>query len=253
MNSADAWLPENCLNKSKLWTTLVTCEHAANRIPERYQHLFASAGNLLKTHRGYDIGALALAQHLSKVLEAPLFIGRYSRLLADLNRHPCHRNVFSKFTDTLEAKEKQGILKKYHEPYRTDVKTHVQQEIESSRKVLHLSVHSFTPVLNGVTRTADIGFLYDPKRKSEKQITDCLIKQFKNHLKNLRCRRNYPYLGISDSLTTSLRKEFTDTCYAGIEFEVNQRLASGNPGEWETFLTAFAQTVRTALTVNAIC
>jgi predicted N-formylglutamate amidohydrolase len=248
MNSANAWLTGNSLNKRKSWTILVTCEHAANRIPKRYQHLFESAEDLLKTHRGYDIGALALAQRLSKVLEAPLFTGKYSRLLADLNRHPGHWNVFSRFTDALDAAEQQRILKTYHEPYRAGVRNHVQQEIKNTHSVLHLSIHSFTPELDGVIRTADIGFLYDPKRKSEKQITACLIKQFKNNLNILRYRRNYPYLGISDSLTTSLREEFPDNCYAGIEFEINQRFPVAASNEWKSFKTGFVQTVRSALT-----
>ena len=37
-------------------------------------------------------------------------------------------------------------------------------------------------------------------------------------------RRNYPYRGSSDGLTTTLRGLFADPDYLGIEIEVNQAL-----------------------------
>jgi len=247
MNSANAWLPENSSAKPDMWKIIVTCEHGANRVPKKYRHLFASAENILATHRGYDIGAAQLARRLSKVFPAPLFTGKYSRLLADLNRHPGHRNVFSRFTAGLDMDEKQYVLKTYHAPYRRAVENHIQEEVANNGKVLHLSVHSFTPLLNGKIRSADIGFLYDPKRVIEKNVARLLLETFKNNLNTLRHRCNYPYLGVSDSLTTALRKKFSDACYAGIEFEINQKLALGNPAEWNSFQSCFCRIVRMAL------
>ena len=37
-------------------------------------------------------------------------------------------------------------------------------------------------------------------------------------------RHNYPYSGISDGLTTSLRKRHTQARYLGVEIEINQAL-----------------------------
>jgi hypothetical protein len=39
----------------------------------------------------------------------------------------------------------------------------------------------------------------------------------------MRVRRNYPYLGKTDGLTTYLRRQFPAEQYLGIELEVNQR------------------------------
>jgi hypothetical protein len=39
----------------------------------------------------------------------------------------------------------------------------------------------------------------------------------------LKVRKNYPYKGISDGLTTSLRKQYTQKNYCGIEIEINQK------------------------------
>jgi predicted N-formylglutamate amidohydrolase len=43
--------------------------------------------------------------------------------------------------------------------------------IEASKKpVLHLSIHSFTPIWSGVERKVDIGILFDPDNKSEAEL-----------------------------------------------------------------------------------
>ena len=89
--------------------------------------------------------------------------------------------------------------------------------------MLHFSVHSFTPVLNGEVRNADAGFLYDPKRKGEKEICLYLQKYLAEQVPGVRVRRNYPYLGISDGLTKQMRMRYPEKKYLGIEIEVNQK------------------------------
>ena len=84
-------------------------------------------------------------------------------------------------------------------------------------------IHSFTPVLNGVERDADVGILYDPSRPAEAKLADVLIKSILEREPSLRIRKNYPYLGKSDGLTTTLRQKF-GTSYAGLEIEINQKL-----------------------------
>jgi predicted N-formylglutamate amidohydrolase len=51
---------------------VVTCEHAGNRVPVRYRRLFRGLQKTLKTHVGYDLGALAMARELSAAFKAPL-------------------------------------------------------------------------------------------------------------------------------------------------------------------------------------
>lgn len=94
--------------------------------------------------------------------------------------------------------------------------------LEKHGKVLHLAIHSFTPVLNGETRNADLGLLYDPGRPSEKRWADRLHDALDPLPPALRIRRNYPYLGKADGLTAALRKKFAARRYAGLEIELNQ-------------------------------
>ena len=100
-------------------------------------------------------------------------------------------------------------------------------------KIIHISVHSFTPVFNNEIRNADIGILYNPKRNKEKNLAFKFKQALLSLDKNLKIRFNYPYLGISDGFTAYLRKKFDQKKYIGIELEVNQKYVLNNGVKWE--------------------
>jgi predicted N-formylglutamate amidohydrolase len=204
---------------------ILTCEHGGNDIPIAYKKNFENDA-VLKTHRGYDLGALDLFHFLDPLSDASFFCTT-SRLLVELNRSRHHRQLFSEFTKALSKIEKAKIIKDYYSPYRLTVADHIKNSIANGISVLHLSIHSFTPHFNGKTRNCDIGLLYD----STNQIEQNICKQFKSELlkehHNFNIRFNYPYLGKADGFTTSLRKEFPAQ-YLGIEIEVNQNFVSAN-------------------------
>ncbi len=64
---------------------LLLCEHAANRIPRALGDLGLPEAER-RRHIAWDIGVSALSQHLSRTLDAPLFMTNYSRLVIDCNR-----------------------------------------------------------------------------------------------------------------------------------------------------------------------
>ena len=204
---------------------VLTCEHGGNTIPEAYKKQFANK-DVLKTHRAYDLGALDLFQQLEPLSDASFF-SKTSRLLVELNRSLFSKQLFSEFSNNLPKHEKGDILRKYYVPYRTEVEYKIAEYLKENHNVLHLSIHSFTPNLNGDIRNADIGLLYDSRNKKEQEF----CKQFKTKLlqqnPNLKVRFNYPYLGKADGFTTFLRKQFP-TNYLGIEIEVNQKFADEN-------------------------
>jgi predicted N-formylglutamate amidohydrolase len=144
---------------------IVTCEHASRRVPSRYRALFRGQETVLKTHRGFDLGALRLARELATTLEAPLFAGSISRLLIDLNRSLHHVKLYSAITRVCPES-----AANYYLPYRNAVENWIARRARRGRTVLHLSVHSFMPVLDGKVRHADIGLLYDPRRALERTL-----------------------------------------------------------------------------------
>ncbi len=200
---------------------LITCEHASAHIPGAFRHLFASRAQRarLATHEAFDIGALDVAKSLADQLEAPLILGEMSRLLIDLNRSERHPHLFSAWSRSLDASLTQVLLR-YHRTYRAVVR----HAIANTRgPVVHLSIHSFTPVWKQQGRTTDIGLLYDPARKSEAQWAKRTRKRLQTG-SSLRIHRNAPYRGTADGLTKYLRAIFADRKYCGLEIEFNQRL-----------------------------
>jgi predicted N-formylglutamate amidohydrolase len=200
---------------------ILTCEHGGNEIPPKYLPLFRPAGELLDSHRGYDPGALQLYNELRELAVYSKH-QTISRLLVELNRSLHHPQLFSEFTKKLPSEEKKEILEKFYLPYRIEVEEQIGKLIASGEDVVHLSIHSFTPRLHETERNADVGLLYDPSRKWEKELCREIKKLLLKEEPLLTVRFNYPYLGTADGLTTYLRKKFPKH-YAGIEIEVNQR------------------------------
>lgn len=220
----------------------MTCEHAGNKVPRAYSASFRRYSRLLRTHRGYDIGALSLAREFAAALRAKLFYSTTSRLLVDLNRSPWNPEAFSPATPLAARKR---ILERYYRPYRRSLEAEVRAAVRRGRGVVHLSCHSFTPRLDGVERRADVGLLYDPRRRDEAHL--CLAWQKALASSALRVRRNYPYRGYADGLTTELRRKFAARRYLGIELEVNQKYPQGKPGAWRALRRALITTFLEAL------
>jgi len=212
---------------------LITCEHGGNNIPARYKYLFVGDAPVLHTHRALDIGALAVAKILAKLVDAPLFYSTTSRLLIDLNRSLHHKGAYSEFTSKLSEAERTTICSRYYTPYRTKVEDWLRTQMDHKKRVLHLSIHSFTPQLEGDVRNAEIGLLYDPRRRPESYLAAQLHERIKSSAKaeGWRIRRNYPYHGASDGFTTHLRRIFAPSAYFGVEIEMNQKIVATTSGQ----------------------
>ncbi|MCC6142485.1 MAG: N-formylglutamate amidohydrolase [Candidatus Hydrogenedentes bacterium] len=206
---------------------ILTCEHGGNQIPPPYQRLFANARLALESHRGWDPGALELAQYLARRLPAPLIAATVSRLLVELNRSVGHPQLFSVYTERLSREEKDHLLTQYYYPHRNRVEEAAGDDIAQGRRLVHIGVHSFTPILDGRRRDADLGLLYDPVRPLEKAFCAAWRRAIEDAAPELRVRRNYPYRGAADGLTTYLRRRLPTGRYLGIELEVNQAWAAG--------------------------
>lgn len=225
---------------------LITCEHGGNRIPTPYRRLFRGWKALLDTHRGYDPGALAMARALAREFKAPLVASTVSRLVVDLNRSIGHRSAFSEATRAAPAQVRAAILDRHYRPYRARVERLVAQSASRGRRVIHVSSHSFTPQLDGHARTADVGLLYDPARRTERVLCAHWKEALAARAPGLRVRRNYPYTGKSDGLTSYLRRRFREARYVGIELEVNQAIVFAGGPRWSALRRTLIDSLRTA-------
>ena len=213
---------------------MLTCEHASNRLPAAFKK--AIPADVQQTHRAYDIGALQVFRKLVKFAKPEFHCeGNFSRLFVDLNRTITNKSAFSKYYDELETRNKLAAEKakaqatKYWTEYRTAIEKFIASSLSQPKRVaksaptiVHLGIHSFTPMLNGKVRNTDIGILYDPSRPAERQLAQVIKAEIKRLHPEMKVRFNYPYKGISDGLTTALRKKFGPR-YAGLEIEINQK------------------------------
>lgn len=202
---------------------IITCEHASNAMPSE-ACVLKIPQEVLDSHRGYDIGALPIYKELVDRLKPDFHCaGEFSRLFIDLNRSINNKSLFNEFWEAYDSQQIEDLKKQaldYHQKYRSSVENFVKRN--KGIPIIHLTIHSFTPVLNGVVRNADVGILYDPSRAIERDLADVFIHEIHARAPELKVRKNYPYFGKTDGLCTRLRK--LSPFYAGFEIEFNQRL-----------------------------
>lgn len=229
------------------FAVVVSCEHGGRRVPAEYRALFdgEAAARVLDSHRAYDHGAAEVARALAARVGAPLFVADTTRLVVDLNRSIGHPRLFSEFTRGLDADARARIVERYYRPHRDAVERAVA-DAAARGAVLHVSAHTFTPVLDGVERRADVALLFDPRRAGEARFAAVWRDALRAELPTgTVVRRNYPYRGVSDGFTTWLRKRFDADAYLGFELEVNQRHVGG--AEWPAYVAAIAASLERAL------
>ena len=225
---------------------IITCEHGGNQIPAPYRRLFREQRALLDSHRGYDPGSLVMAKALASACRAPLVASTVSRLLIDLNRSIGHPQLFSAMTRVAPAEIRAHIVEQHYRPHRMQVERLVGQAVSRGRRVIHISSHSFTAELDGAMRGADVGLLYHPGRRGEAELCARWKEVLVGFAPELRVRRNYPYAGKGDGLTSHLRLHFAPCDYVGIELEVNQGIVIAAGRRWTVLRRLLIDSLRTA-------
>ncbi|WP_045227314.1 N-formylglutamate amidohydrolase [Methyloterricola oryzae] len=226
-----------------------SCEHGGNRIPAQFRPLFGAEADrdLLQSHRGFDLGALALARDFARAFESPIFASTVSRLLIDLNRSLTNPRIHSPMVRHAPKAVRRRIEESYYWPYRRRVEKFMQSGIADGRRIIHISCHSFCPELDGKVRNADIGLLYDPAKTHELDFCRRWQASLSEYAPELKVRRNYPYAGKNDGFTTHLRRCFPSNAYIGIELEVNQRHSMKAKDDWAGLRGQLVESLLTVL------
>ncbi|MDB5891342.1 MAG: N-formylglutamate amidohydrolase [Polaromonas sp.] len=211
---------------------IVTCEHGGHEVPPAYAPLFAGHQALLQTHRGWDPGALELAQQIAAAFDAPLFASTTTRLLIDLNRSIGHKTLHSEATRGLPLATRREIAAQHYLPHRRAIEAEVARLVAAGMRVVHIASHSFTPELHGIVRP-DIAWLYDPRRSAEGPFVARWLAATRRRQPGLKLRRNFPYHGRLDGLTARLRKRHPADHYIGTEIEINQRYFHAGGEAWD--------------------
>jgi predicted N-formylglutamate amidohydrolase len=154
--------PVELVNAGGRSSAVLVCDHAANRVPRRLGMLGLDAVQLAD-HIGWDPGAGDVARQLSAHLDAPLVLSGYSRLVIDCNRPLRNTESIAEQSDSVPVPGNRGLSAEERErrvtalfwPYHDAIDRLLDGRIR--RPSLLLSIHSFTPVLNGRPRPWHIG------------------------------------------------------------------------------------------------
>jgi predicted N-formylglutamate amidohydrolase len=160
--------PVEILNEAGRSEIVLICEHASNYIPASFDGLGLPDEELVR-HIAWDIGVEAVSRRMSELLDAACFLGKYSRLLIDLNRpldSPTSIPVRSESTAIpgnigMTDESRQVRIERIFRPFQSAVKRHLDQRLADGRSTKIVAIHSFTPVFLGISRPWHAGILFD--------------------------------------------------------------------------------------------
>ena len=164
--------PFELVNAEGTAPVLLLCDHASHMIPVDLDSLGLDDVQR-STHIAWDAGAAEVTRGLSRRLDAPAILARYSRLVVDLNRDPGEASLIPKEVDNIVVPGNQGLgtaerdqrVATFHLPYHRAVAETVERLAARGPGPAVVSIHSFTPVLNGVERPWQVGILSDRDKR----------------------------------------------------------------------------------------
>ena len=195
--------PVHVLNAQARSPLILICEHASNFIPPEFDGLGLSEA-ARTSHAAWDPGALAVADGLSRRLNAPLIAGGVSRLVYDCNRPPDAPDAVRAKSEVFDVPGNQNLdaaafsrrVRDFYLPFRDAIAQAMSQVPEP----VLVTIHSFTPVYLGQPRDLDIGVLHD----ADSRLADAMLALAPART-GLRVRRNQPY-GPQDGVTHTLKE-----------------------------------------------
>jgi predicted N-formylglutamate amidohydrolase len=231
---------------------LIVCEHASKVIPAGFGNLGLKDA-VLNSHIAWDPGALAVAEAMSSLLDAPLVAQRVSRLLYDCNRPPESESAVPAVSEVtrvpgntgLSAADRQARAARFYAPFRETLAGCIDRRVKSGRAPAIITVHSFTPVYMGVRRETGLGILHD----TDARLADALLATTKAGM-DMVVHRNRPY-GPRDGVTHTLAEHGVSRGLLNVMLEIRNDLI-GDSASQSAMAQWLARCVAEALTALTI-
>ena len=174
---------------------LITCDHASNTVPPDLGGSLGLPVSDMARHIAYDVGAAGVSRALGELLNAPVLLSDFSRLVIDPNRGEDDPTLVMKLYDGsvipgnrhVDMAEKARRIEAYYRPY------HAALARLAARRddIAIIAVHSFTPQLHGrPARPWDVGILHAWDARLSDPLIDLLEAE-----PDLVVGRNEPYPG----------------------------------------------------------
>lgn len=160
---------------------LLLCDHASAAIP-------AALGNLgldesqRRLHIAWDIGAADVTRRLSQRLDVAAILSGYSRLVIDCNRRLDDPTSIPQESDGTPVAGNRGLTPDGRAaraeacfwPYQQAIENWIAARRAAGRMPIIVSMHSFTPVMDGFERPWHIGVLANRDRRVAQPLINAL-------------------------------------------------------------------------------
>lgn len=192
----DEPLPFKVLNGNSTRPILLVCDHASRRFPAAVDALGLDPQGQL-CHLAWDIGAGAVTERIAEQIGVTAVLAEYSRLVVDCNRDLMDPSAFLEFGDGIVIPGNRGLSQQAKDvraseiywPYHHAMDIEIRRLSASDFPPVFFSIHSFTPILDGVKRDCEIGVMWDMDRPT----AEIVIEGFRRHGYNV--GDNEPYSG----------------------------------------------------------
>ena len=165
---ADDPPPFEIVNADGRARVVLFCDHASCQVPAALDGLGLD-GAVIRRHIGWDIGAADVTRRLAALLDAPAVLAGYSRLVIDCNRPAGETSSIPRVSDGVEvpgnrvlgeadlAARRAACFTPYHEAVDETI---ARVDARHGGPAAVISMHSFTPVMDGYERPWHVGVLW---------------------------------------------------------------------------------------------
>jgi predicted N-formylglutamate amidohydrolase len=233
-------------------SAVLVCDHASNRVPRCMDNLGLDS-HQLAGHIAWDPGAADVARALSALLDAPLVLSGYSRLVIDCNRPLQSRESIAEQSAGvpvpgnryLSAQERERRIATFFQPYHQAI----DQLLDARRRqpTVLLSIHSFAATLNGQHRPWHAGVAYRHDHRLAQRLHEALRQRG-----DIDVGYNQPY-PIDDAFdyTIPVHGEGRGLASTMIEIRQNEIQSPATAAAWATRLAHAFRTLEAEALVSS--
>jgi len=222
------------LNPGAASPFLLLGDHAGREIPRSLANLGLPPAELDR-HIAWDIGVAGYGALLSRALDATFIRQRFSRLVIDCNRDPARPDAIPEVSDgaqipgnrALSSAARQARVAEIARPYHAAVATELDRRAQRSLPTTLISLHSFTPRMNGFDRPWRFGVLH----AGDSPYSHAVLARLRGELGAALVGDNEPYRMDEVDFTVPFHAAGRGLDY--LELEVRQDLLADPAGQAE--------------------
>jgi len=163
---------------------LITCDHAAKRLPRALGDLGLPAHEL-ERHIAWDLGAAGVTRELARSLGAFAALSAYSRLVIDCNRRPGVPSSIAEISENTVIPGNRGLapsqveqrVREVFAPYHACIVAELERRKRVGQPTILIAMHSFTPAFKGVSRPWHVGMLYNRDKRLAQALLRLLARE----------------------------------------------------------------------------